>query len=391
MVTLATRHGSAPREPSPAMRRWSRLSLRIQIGLHSMDLVHAYDRLCFTRGLTADTFQREAAAELQAFANPAVADRSSAQRGLYLWGPVGRGKTMLMDLFFEHLDAPKTRIHFHAMMRRIRDRLAQLSGTANPLSIVASELAPPGHVLCIDEFHVSDVDNALVLEVLLKELLSSRTVIVTTSNFSPDDLVDDALGLEFRRNNADSPIDDSGLFRTSKAETVRLLKKAFRIWRIGGSTDYRVSKRAGLQSFVDGDAADARAILQRRFSSFASGLPLEREMTVFGRPINCVARSHGALWFEYREICEGNYSYRDYLKLLEGIRGVVVQDVNVRTIDGAKRLAWLVEVIYDARIDLVLSGSGGFEKLFDDIKIPSHLMLEMHRVRSRIYELTSRV
>jgi len=358
-----------------------------------MDLIEAYQSLRATRGLTEDAHQIDTVAQLQLFGGEWRTRPAGAKRGLYIWGSVGRGKTMLMDLFYQNLDAPKTRIHFHAMMRWIRDRLAQLGGTVNPLSVVASELAPPGYVLCIDEFHVSDVDNALVLEVLLKELLSSRTVIVTTSNFSPDDLIDDALGDEFRRNNVDSPLDESGLFRTSKAETLRILNEGFRIWRIGGSTDYRSSRATPLRGWLDAGDVHVRAVLERRFLSVvdtnASAL-LERETTVFGRPVACVARSDAALWFEYAEICEGNYSYRDYLELLQGVRLVILQDVKIRTLDGAKRFAWLIEVIYDAQIALVISASVGFDALFAQIDVPNHLALEMQRVRSRLRELTSR-
>jgi cell division protein ZapE len=354
----------------------------------TMDLVQAHNRLRATRGLTEDVFQSEVVVELQSFAQLVTARTRHSKRGLYLWGPVGRGKTMLMDLFFENFDGLKTRFHFHEMMRWVRDRLAQLSGTVNPLSIVASEMAPPGHLVYIDEFHVSDIDNALVIEVLLKELVSSRTVIVTTSNFSPDDVIDDALGDEFRKNNRDAPVESSGLFRASKAETLRLLKERFRICRIGGSIDYRTSTASGLRWFVDSDVEHSKSLLERRFAA-TNSRRLTSATSVFGRPVICVARSIDAMWFEYREICEGNYSYRDYLELLKGIRLVVLEDVKVTTLDGAKRFAWLVEVIYDSGIALMISAPGGLDGLFRDVHIPMHLRTEMLRVRSRVVELAN--
>ena len=169
-----------------------------------MDLLSLYKRHCSDDGLIEDPFQIQMIAEMQAFylSTQGSERPSDSNRGLYLWGAVGRGKTMLMDLFFNSLEGiPKRRVHFHQLMRRVRERLTEIAGQTNPLSTIAAELAPAGGIIFIDEFHVSDVDNALVVELLLKELVLLRSVVVTTSNFSPDSVIDDELGEEFRRNN----------------------------------------------------------------------------------------------------------------------------------------------------------------------------------------------
>ena len=357
-----------------------------------MDLVSAYKSRCNTHRLTEDGFQFQIVDELQSLADRLVSRRApGSRRGLYLWGPVGRGKTMLMDLFYENLDvAVKRRVHFHAMMRWVRDRLAELSGRPNPLSTIAAELAPPQSVICIDEFHVSDVDNALVVELLLKELVSSRTVVVTTSNFSPDELVSDELGTEFRRNNPDSPTESSGLFRMSKHETQRLLSRSFRVLKIGGSIDYRTTNRASGARFFDSNARGTRQALARIFSQHADRETiLAGPATVFGRPLDCVKRARGVYWFDYRAICEGNYSYRDYLELLGDGRLVILENVRIRSLDAAKRFGWLVEVVYDAGIALVVSAPDRIDRLLQQVDIPSHLRVEFQRIESRVVELCS--
>ncbi len=118
---------------------------------------------------------------------------ASGTQGLYIWGNVGRGKTFLMDLLYEQAEGVKRRIHFHALVREVRDGLARLRG-ANPMARLALEIAPPGSLLCIDELHVADLDNGMVLELFLKELVRNRLVVVTTSNFAPETLFPDRNG-----------------------------------------------------------------------------------------------------------------------------------------------------------------------------------------------------
>ncbi len=355
-----------------------------------MDLIGDYQRHCLHNRFAEDAHQIQLITEMQSFAEDLSSGRGDTSgRGLYLWGPVGRGKTMLMDLFFDSLEvAGKRRVHFHELMRWVRDRLAELSGQANPMTVVAAELVPAGSVICIDEFHVSDVDNALVVELLLKELISSRTVVVTTSNFSPENVIDDALGNEFRKNNPDAPLEGGGLFRTSKRETLRLLGEAFHVARIGGSRDYRTSVGADVSTFLDLQLQDAASVLQRQFDDISRGAELISETSVFGRPVSCRQRTADVFWFDYQQICEASYSYRDYLELLAGARAVLLEDVDIRTLDGAKRFGWLIEVVYDAGIQLIMTGRGGLDGLYGNIEVPPHLALEHERVASRVRELT---
>ncbi len=356
-----------------------------------MDLLSIYKRHCSDEGLIEDPFQIQMVAEIQAFFRSTQRSErpSDSNRGLYLWGAVGRGKTMLMDLFFNSLDGlPKRRVHFHQLMRQVRERLAEIAGQTNPLSTIAAELAPAGGIICIDEFHVSDVDNALVVELLLKELVLSRSVVVTTSNFSPDSVIDDELGEEFRRNNPDAPVEDSGLFRTSKRETLRLLERSFHVVEIGGETDYRAPDSSEFRWFLDADAPGTGMALQNRFAQIANPPELSVETSVFGRSVECVKRTRDVYWFDYQQICENYYSYRDYLELLMDCRAVILENVDIRTLDGAKRFGWLVEVIYDAGLSLNLSASGGRAGLFAGLAIPDHLELEFQRIYSRVAQLT---
>ena len=357
-----------------------------------MNLTSAYKQHCLHNQLDEDVFQIQVIVEMQSFADEIRRAKhgNRSGHGLYLWGPVGRGKTMLMDLFFDNMDAEgKRRFHFHELMRKVRDRLAELSGQVNPMATVALELVPPGSVVFIDEFHVSDVDNALVVELLLKELVSSRTVVVTTSNFSPDEVIDDELGNEFRKNNPDAQLEAGSLFQTSKKETLRILREAFRTARIGGTTDYRTSVPDS-PSFLDAELEGTASLLENKFEDLSDGAYVFTDASVFGRAVICKKRTSDVYWFDYHQICEGLYSYRDYLELLTGARAVFLEDVDIQTLDGAKRFSWLIEIIYDAGIQLVATGKGGVEGLYRNIEMPRHLSLERERVLSRITELTGR-
>jgi len=354
-----------------------------------MQLTEAYKELCDRESLTPDTHQLRAIAEIEEFTDSTITQSRRRKLkpkacGLYIWGSVGRGKTMLMDLMYDNVHLQKRRIHFHALMREIRDRLSQTKGV-NPMRRVTTEIAPPGSLLCIDEVHVSDLDTGMVLELFLKELIKNRLVVVSTSNFSPDDLFPEPSGSFFG-------LGSGQLLEASKRETIRLLADHFRILKLEGDQDYRYQTNSGSSGrglYLRSDQAHEtlEAIFDTRIGDDEE---LEPCFTVFGRPVSSVRRAANAIWFNYADICEDTFSYRDYLEILNGIRFLVLVDVQITSFDGATRFSWLVEIAYDAGIELIVSSDVPPKELFEALTgVPKHLQLEHERVTSRVSELSS--
>ncbi|MCB1691177.1 MAG: cell division protein ZapE [Pseudomonadales bacterium] len=347
-----------------------------------MQLLTAYEQSCSKNGYLPDPAQIEVVRRLERFADAPRTNRRA--KGLYLWGNVGRGKTMLMDLFYEQFPGPrKRRIHFHALMREVRDRLAAETGP-NPMRRVVSALAPENSLLCIDEMHITDVDNALIVELLLTELLKTHLVVVTTSNFSPDDLMPDAVGI------SRASIEDSGkpgqLFLASRNETLRMIDDSFELVRIEGERDYRSRSATRDGRYIAASNADREFEQIVRAGDFGDRCPNVIEIS--GRTIPCVERYERAIWWNYDVVCEGAFSYRDYLEVLGEVDLLLLGNVNVRSLDGARRFAWLVEVIYDLGKSLVVSSSLPRDAVFSNLEVPDHMMLEFARVASRLEELT---
>lgn len=347
-----------------------------------MSLLQAYRDHCESNDFRIDADQVTAAETLDRFAENALA--GTGKRGLYFWGQVGRGKTMLMDLFYREAPGRKKRLHFHALIREVRDRLARETGP-NPMHRVAAVIAPPGTLICIDEMHLSDVDNTLVIEILLSELLRNRLVIVTTSNFAPDELIPDEIGVSH------ASVEDSGLpgplFLESRDQIMRMIQQNFEVLKVGGTADYRQNANLGVGAYIQSRSPEQQ--IESFLLDLEVGAVITKESSVFGRPVPFVRRYERALWLNYADLCERAFSYRDYLELFNGIESVILQDVNVASLDGAKRLGWLVEVVYDSAKRLVLTSHKSIDSLFSDVAIPPHLKIEFRRVESRIKELTS--
>lgn len=339
-----------------------------------MDLEGAYLERCERESFVVDEHQLAAVRSMQRF-------WASGTNGLYIWGHVGRGKTFLMDLLFEEAQGTKRRVHFHALVREIRDGLAKLTG-ANPMARLALEIAPRGSLLCIDEVHVADLDNGMVLELLLKELVKNRLVVVTTSNFAPHALFPNETGSSFGARAWGQRLLDE-----SRRETLQLLEAHFEVLSVGGSVDYRRMAPSGAGRFFVGGSLDTVLDVVSRG---AHGEVLESPFDVFGRSVSSVWRTATACVFEFESICRGLYSYRDYLSMLEGVERLGVVDVDIESLDSARRFTWLVEIVYDQGIELVLSSPVEPTALFRRLaRVPGFLAVEHERVVSRVIELTS--
>ena len=292
------------------------------------------------------------------------------QRGIYLWGGVGRGKTFLMDLFFSTLDVDdKKRIHFHRMMRDVHRRLNDTGDVEDPLSVVAAGIAAETRVLCFDEFFVSDIGDAMILGRLLSGLFARGVTLVATSNSHPRDLYRD------------------GLQRSRFIPAIEALEAHTEIIELDGGVDYRLRlfEQAGTYFTPGGPAADEK--LGHYFDEIASGAAGEdRTIKVLGRPIRTRRRAKGIVWFDFGDLCDGPRSQDDYIEISRWYPTVIVSDVPLlskRNENAARRFIALVDEFYDRNVKLVVSAAATADSLYRG----ERLAFEFQRTTSRLVEM----
>ncbi len=299
--------------------------------------------------------------------------RKRMVHGIYLWGGVGRGKTFLMDVFFEAISLEsKLRLHFHRFMQRIHHRLRDLQGETNPLRIVGAELAAQARLICLDEFHVTDIGDAMIMRVLLESLFAEGVVLVTTANMHPDSLY------------------EHGLQRARFLPAIDLLKQNLRVVEFGSGTDYRLVslEKAGVfHPCVD--AASEHAMLTTFMD--VSGEPgrCDQSIEVEGRNIRAKRITESVAWFDFEEICEGPRSRNDYIELSKRFHTVLISGVPVfgaGNDNARRRFTWLVDEFYDRRVKLVLSAQANLPELFAKALGGS----ESERTSSRLIEMQAR-
>ena len=297
---------------------------------------------------------------------------NDSELGLYIWGGVGRGKTFLMDLFFESLSLKtKKRIHFHRMMHEVHDRLAQLGDIEDPLDQVADDIARDTRVLCFDEFFVSDIGDAMILARLLQGLFARGVTLVATSNSAPDDLYRD------------------GLQRQRFLPAIEQLKKHTRVVCLDGDTDYRLQLLQQEGTYLSPDDALAQSKLQHYFDETASGkVSQDRSLRVNGRDIPTRACAKGVAWFQFEDICDGPRSQNDYIEIARWFPVVIVSEVPVfdETLENqARRFIALVDEFYDRRVKLIVSANADAVDLYRG----GRLSFEFDRTVSRLVEMQS--
>lgn len=297
---------------------------------------------------------------------------AAATPGLYIWGGVGRGKTFLMDLFFETLSvAGKQRIHFHRMLHDVHRRLARLGDIEDPLDQVAADIASDTRVLCFDEFFVSDIGDAMILGRLLEGLFQRGVVLVATSNSAPDDLYTD------------------GLQRQRFLPAIEALKNHTKVLHMDGEVDYRLRLLQQAGTFLCPDDRAARDKLHHYFNESASTqISADCEIDVNGRDIHARAQAKGIVWFEFEDICDGPRSQNDYIEIARWYPTVIVS--GVPQLDGtlenqARRFIALVDEFYDRRVKLIVSASTSIDELYAG----QRLAFEFDRTLSRLMEMQS--
>jgi cell division protein ZapE len=293
-------------------------------------------------------------------------------RGLYLWGGVGRGKTYLMDLFFESLPFPeRRRVHFHRFMYEVHAHLRGLAQTAAPLEQIAQRVTRAARVLFLDELFVSDIADAMLVGGLLRALFSSGVALVATSNLPPRRLY------------------ENGLQRERFLPAIELLERHTRVLEVDGGTDYRLRDLTSAGIYFASGAPATQAHLAALFKKLAAGgAPHTGTVQFEGRPVAVVREAGTAIWFHFAALCAGPRSQNDYIEIARAYQAVFLADVpqfDALHEDEARRFIALVDELYAHGVKLIVSAAAQPAQLYRG----ERLRLEFARAASRLIEMQS--
>ncbi len=298
-------------------------------------------------------------------------NRLPIPRGVYMYGGVGRGKSFLMDCFYNAVPLRrKTRLHFHEFMREVHRELAELQGTVNPLDELGRRMSQRYRLVCFDEFHVADVTDAMILHRVLDAMRKYGIGMVTTSNFHPDGLYPD------------------GLHRDRILPAIALLKQTMDVVNVDNGTDYRRRTLEQVKLYHCPLGPDTDAEMEQAFSRLAEAHDESPVLHIEQREIRALRRAGGVVWFDFRTLCGGPRSQNDYLELATQFHTVLLSNVPhmpVKLASEARRFTWLVDVLYDRRVKLILSAEVPPEQLYTEGPL-SH---EFPRTVSRLNEMQS--
>jgi cell division protein ZapE len=357
----------------------------IAAGSNPMNVQEFYQNALQQRDFKADEAQRLAVDRLQRAYDEWVdykAKRSNSfkrlisrpdvPRGVYMWGGVGRGKSFLMDSFYSVVPVVrKTRQHFHEFMRGIHRQLDELKGVANPLDEVALRIAKKYRLICFDEFHVSDIADAMILYNLLKALFDHGVSFIMTSNYDPDLLYPD------------------GLHRDRMLPTIALLKEKLDVMNVDAGVDYRGRALEQVESYYAPLGAAADKALRKAYASVAETADEDPRVQIEGRELRCLRRAGGIIWFDFATLCGGPRSQNDYLEIASRFHTVIlsgIPEMSAGMSSEARRFTWLIDVFYDQKVKLLMSAEVAPEELYTN----GMLANEFHRTVSRIVEMQSR-
>jgi len=294
------------------------------------------------------------------------------ERGLYLWGGVGRGKTWLMDMFFQSLPFPEARRrHFHRFMHDVHAQLKSLQDRESPLELVAEEIARDTRVLCFDELFVTDIADAMILGGLFEGLFKRGVTLVATSNIPPQDLYKD------------------GLQRQRFLPVIELIERHVEVVNVDGETDYRLRQLTQAGTYLLSSSPDTPRRLEALFAELAHhGSSSGGSIEIEGRSIPVVRQSSSAVWFDFPAICAGPRSQDDYIEIAREYQSVLVSDVP--TLDAlhdneARRFIALVDELYDRNVNLIVSAAAAPPELYRG----ERLSFPFERTVSRLIEMQS--
>ncbi|MGO9991744.1 MAG: cell division protein ZapE [Steroidobacteraceae bacterium] len=299
---------------------------------------------------------------------PWLPGESPPPRGLYLWGGVGRGKTLLMDLFFASLPKGAERSHFYHFMRDVHAELASIKQHAEPLEIVAQRVAARTRVICLDEFFVDDIADAMILARLFEGLFRRGVTLVATSNLRPQELYKD------------------GLQRQRFLPAIELLQAHLDVVHLDGRIDYRLRQLEQAPTYLDSNLPETPAALHERFAALTGVASGPTTLTIEGRSLHAVNSGPGTVWFQFGELCDGPRSQNDYIELARLYHTVFI--ANIPTLDktrenAARRFIMLIDEFYDRGVQIVVSAAAPPAALYHG----ERLRVEFERASSRLIEM----
>jgi cell division protein ZapE len=355
-------------------------------------LIKTYQSAIEKGELIADPYQEPVLGELQQVYNQLIVDSSSLQQssfaslfirpkiikqshlGLYIWGGVGRGKTFLVDLFYKQVPIKKKlRLHFHRFMQLVHEELKFLEGIEDPLEQVASNLSKKARLLCLDEIHVIDITDAMLLGRLFQYLFQKGVILVTTSNFPPDDLY------------------KNGLQRERFLPAINLIKEHTKVIEMGGGLDYRSKAMGEISLYYLPSNNVSDEILEKHFHRL-SGVELHQDRTdiiINNRKIPVRMWSAEVVWFNFYDLCNTARSTEDYSQIATFFRTVLISNIPVMDEsmdDAARRFINMIDTFYDMHINLIVSADSKPEELYT----AKRLVFEFQRTSSRIKEMQSK-
>lgn len=298
--------------------------------------------------------------------------REEPVKGLYFWGGVGRGKTYLMDTFFESLPFKrKMRVHFHRFMQRVHDELGRLEGEKNPLDLVAKKFADEARVICFDEFFVSDIGDAMILATLMDGLFKRGVTLVCTSNIVPDGLYKD------------------GLQRARFLPAIELVKKYTDVVNVDGGVDYRLRTLEQAELYHSPLDEEAEASLRRSFDALSvEAAKHSKSMEINGRKIPAQAHADDVVWFDFKDVCDGPRSQNDYIEIARQFHAIIISNVPVLggdKDDQSRRFVNMIDEFYDRNVKVIISAAAPITELYPG----GRLSFEFERTESRLLEMQS--
>jgi len=295
-------------------------------------------------------------------------------RGVYLWGGVGRGKTFIMDLFYDEVKVvQKKRIHFHRFMKYIHEELNALGRQKDPVEVVIAAFAKSCRLLCLDEFFVSDIGDAMILSHILDACYAEGIVVVTTSNIYPDGLY------------------ANGLQRSRFLPAIEGIKRHFEVLQLDGGVDYRLKTLQSSSLYYTPLGPGADSALNDMFIKLVPDLQAVKEgiaVSVAGRAIPCVKLCEDIVWFSFSALCEGPRSVHDYIELAKEFHAVLLSDIpamGVDNDDAARRFVNMVDEFYDRGVKLIVSAHMSIDRIYTGVR----LEFEFERTKSRLLEMQS--
>ena len=353
-----------------------------------MDVVSLYQQSLAKRGFVSDAAQWRAVERLQGLYDEWTAYKARRNttlkrmlvkpplpKGVYLWGGVGRGKSFLMDSFY--LCVPllrKRRVHFHHFMREIHRELNEVKGTEDPIAEVATRTAKRYRLICFDEFHVSDIADAMILGRFIDQVMERGVVFCMTSNYAPDNLY------------------PNGLQRERFLPTIELIKRRMDVLEVDAGNDYRRRALEQVKVYQSPLGPAAEAALQRIFADLRDVEEETHPLDVEGREIPYRKRAGGLVWFDFEVLCGGARSYTDYVDLTKRFHTIILSGIpriSARNADSARRFTWLVDVLYDERIKLICSAETVPEERYAAGTKGETASVEFSRTVSRLTEMQS--